>query len=95
MKKVELVNVIERNRKHPKTFKIPNMAEIESIKEGSYVKVLAPPERFWCKVLEMSNEGVLKVVIEQSDIFHSAKHGYKDEDNLEVRAQHICGIYNK
>lgn len=59
MKKIKtpmLVNAVEMNHAHPETFQLPDVEEIESLTEGSLVKVSDNQERFWVEIVRRQND---------------------------------------
>ena len=75
--------------KHSTTFYAPNKSELDSIEEGSIVKVCNGFERFWTKVLVVKNDNIIAVI---DNGLVDAKE-YDFGDTIEFEKRHIYSIW--
>ena len=58
-----LENALEMHNKHPETFDIPTLSEIQELKIGDYVKLIfkqdGHSERMWVEVTAINNQKYL------------------------------------
>lgn len=77
--------------KHSTTFYAPNKSELDSIEEGSIVKVCNGFERFWTKVLVIKNDNIIAVI---DNILVDAKE-YDFGDTIKFEKRHIYSIWQE
>lgn len=63
----EIINAQEMARKHPTTFEVPSLDDLDAIKPDDFVKICVVEnnkggERFWIKVLERDHVSVTGTV---------------------------------
>lgn len=92
---VTMIDGVERNRLHPKTFHIPTFAEKFMVEAGKYVKVgLESPdgngEKFWLLVTRRAGDKMVGEV--SNDLVRTHQHGIICGDRLQFQPQHILSI---
>lgn len=76
---------------HGKTFEIPDNNAIAELQPGNLIKVNASGERFWCKIIKISDGGFIGQV--DNDLISTESHGLKLGDLIFIRPNNIYGIF--
>lgn len=101
---MRLINGLQRNREHPRTFIIPDQASVDAIVPGRHVKVglefdpahnrqfdfMCEAEKFWVEVVAV--EGAQFVGRVDNDLVHSKQHGVQYGDLIEFHRENILAI---
>ena len=77
------------NKRFPKTFLIPSVKQLDSLKVGDHAKVIAPGERFW--VIIRSRKGN-DFVGEVNNYLIGDLHNLKKGDWIAFKRDNICNI---
>lgn len=82
MIKYYLENAFELNKEYPDTFKIPPQKEIDSLKDGDYVKLIfaeenTAAERMWVKITEINGDNFIGILDNDPYGLKSVKCGDK------------------
>jgi hypothetical protein len=84
----------ERARINPGTFEVPDMASVEALEPGDFVKVIVGRERFWVKLLNVS-AGKRHIRLTgriDNDLVMTDEHGLQLGDTVRFQPQHVIDI---
>ena len=92
----KLINGIERHNESPETFEIPSAGEIQSLHEGSLVKLGfeedgSGAERMWVEVKSIQDNVLEGVLDNDPTLIQSIKAG----DSLSFRNENILAIWHE
>jgi hypothetical protein len=85
----EFIDAVQKNKKHPDTFKIPSKENLDKMEEGFHVKVGHNGERFWAIVSSIEESGTIFGVVD-NDLVNDQPFKYGDKIMFERR--HILDI---
>lgn len=88
MLKPELIDAQEMHRNHPETFEVPSKSELETIQEGTYVKICDGDERFWVQVTKIDGSTIQGTV--SNDLVFEKPYNYGDL--VEFHQKNVYGI---
>ncbi len=89
---VNFIDAQEMAKQYPKTFTAPSLKELQEIQIGHFVKVCVEKERFWCKVLDISDLDNLLCQID-NDLVFTKVHKLKCGDILVIQTRFIYAIW--
>lgn len=92
MAKTIFENAQKLKEQHPETFEAPTREELDSIQEGSSVKVCTNDERFWTVVTKIDGDNIKATV--DNDLVRTKQHGLRYGDVIEFTKDNIYLIYN-
>lgn len=87
------MNIIDFQQLHkelPETFPLPSREAMDSITKGDLVKICVDNERFWVRVETIQDEKITGHIY--SDLHHTAQHGLKATDPIEIEKKNIYRI---
>jgi hypothetical protein len=92
--RVELLNGVEWNNKHPDTFHIPSSDDKKSIQIGTSVKVVDTKynERFWVEIVDFITEDLLVGRIDNELMM---KQPYSLGDKIFLKLDNVIDIFNE
>ena len=83
--KPKLTNCKKMNRRYPTTFEIPDEQDLDSLKVGDFVKVIASSERFWVIIIRTGNDWIGEI---NNDV--EGDHNLKYGDLIQFKRYNIC-----
>lgn len=88
-KVVGFVNAQEMAKKHPDTFEVPSLEELNNIKKGDTVKVCENGERFWVNITHIEGDSIKGIVDNNLVCYHS----FNFRDTIDFKKENIYSIY--
>ncbi|HSG31860.1 MAG TPA: hypothetical protein VLB82_09975 [Thermodesulfobacteriota bacterium] len=91
MKDLQFEDAQQIFSEHPDTFYAPSKEELETITEGSLVKICVCNERFWTIVKSVDGETIVATVNNQ--LIESDEHNLFLGDEITFEKKNIYNIY--
>jgi len=86
---MNFINGQEMNKQNPDTFHIPSQEELDTLKEGVFIKVGHNAERFWAEITSIEDSGSIYARVD-NDLLN--EHPFKCDDKILVENKHILDI---
>lgn len=88
-----LRNAQELAKQFPKTFEVPEWAELHNLAVGDFAKICCGQERFWVvidRITPHDYEGIIN-----NDLVYTDDHQLKDGDLVSFQATNVYSILKK